>query len=190
MKKISKAKKASLIVSLATVLLGIVLILWPGSSVELICRILGICVLIFGAAKLIGYFSDDVYRSAFRFDLVLGIFSAILGLVLIFRPDTIISLAHILVGVYVFIEGVFKVQSAVDAKRMGVSGWWALAVGAAVTVIVGLVLVFFPFDAAKTVVRAIGIALIIEGAESFFAAICAAEPANKEDISAEYRDIS
>lgn len=191
MKKISKAKNANLIVAGATVLLGVILVLCPGSSIGLVCRVMGVGALILGAAKLIGYYSDDRYRLAFQFDLALGIFSLILGAVLILRPDKIISLAHIIIGVYILIEGVFKVQTAIDAKRFGMNKWWALMAGAAASVIAGLILVFFPFTAAKTVVRVIGAALILEGGESFFTtAYTVKAKSNKEDISAEYKDIT
>ena len=191
MKKVSKAKNVNLIVAGATVLLGLILLLWPGSSIGLVCRAVGVGALILGAVKLIGYFSDDRYRLAFQFDLALGIFSLILGLVLILRPDKIVSLVQVIIGVYILVESVFKVQTALDAKRFGMNKWWALMIGAAVSVIAGLILVFCPFTAAKTVVRVIGAALIFEGAESFFTtAYTVRVKSGKEDISAEYKDIT
>ena len=49
--------------------LGILLVALPDFSAELFCRILGIIMLLFGLIKMIGYFSKDLYRLAFQFDL-------------------------------------------------------------------------------------------------------------------------
>ena len=76
---VKKAKCIHIVISAILMAVGLCLILWPVSFASLICWFIGaVCVLI-GVAKLIGYFSNDIYRLAFQFDLALGIFTILLG---------------------------------------------------------------------------------------------------------------
>ena len=55
--------------------LGLALLLWPETAAGL-CVLLGAAVIACGAVKLMGYFSDDLYRLAFQFDLAAGLLTA------------------------------------------------------------------------------------------------------------------
>ena len=52
----------------------------------------------YGAEKIIGYFSRDMYRLAFQFDLALGIFVAIIGVILLLRPGRVLERVDFIVG--------------------------------------------------------------------------------------------
>ena len=53
--------------------LGVYFIVKPENSVTTIGLIIGIALIVFGGVKLVGYFSRDLYRLAFQFDLQFGI---------------------------------------------------------------------------------------------------------------------
>ena len=63
------AKVGYIVMSALFCVLGAVLLIWPDVSVRWIGRLLGIGMLIFGAVKLVGYFSRDLFRLAFQYDL-------------------------------------------------------------------------------------------------------------------------
>ena len=52
--------------------LGVVLFVWPGVSVAVIGELLGIGMIVFGAVKVAGYLSRDLFRLAFQYDLAFG----------------------------------------------------------------------------------------------------------------------
>lgn len=58
-----------IIISAVLCVLGAVLIAFPDFSVSLLGVICGITMIVFGIVKLTGYFSKDLYRLAFQYDL-------------------------------------------------------------------------------------------------------------------------
>ena len=66
------AKIGYIIISVALCVLGIVLIAVPGFSAKALGIICGILLILFGAVRIAGYFSRDLYRLAFQYDLPLG----------------------------------------------------------------------------------------------------------------------
>ncbi len=85
------AKIGYLVISVLFCVLGIVLIAAPGTSVVWLGRLLGIGMIVFGAIKLVGYFSRDLFRLAFQYDLAFGILLIALGIVTLARPGGAMS---------------------------------------------------------------------------------------------------
>lgn len=80
---IRAARMGYLLISVLLCLQGIVLIAFPNCSVILLCRLGGGVMALFGAVKIIGYCSRDLYRLAFQFDLAFGMLLMTLGVILI-----------------------------------------------------------------------------------------------------------
>ena len=93
------------------------------------------------AVKIVGYFTKDIFQLAFQFDFALGIISAILGAVLIFRTSYMVEILSVCVGIFILIDGALKLQTAVDAKKFGIENWWLILVIALLVSIVGINLV-------------------------------------------------
>lgn len=160
---VKRAKLTHIVISAILFGVGLCLAVWPSASARLICWLVGgICVLV-GVAKLIGYFSNDIYRLAFQFDLALGIFTIVLGVVLLTRPDGVIAFVPALTGVYIIVDSVFKLQTAFDARRFGLRKWWAIFIGAILSGLFGLLLVLDPFEGARLLVVFLGVSLMLDG---------------------------
>ena len=84
------AKIGYIVMSLILCVLGTVLIAVPDFSLTAVGVICGAVMIVFGIIRLIGYFSKDLYRLAFQYDLTLGIVMIILGAVMLFRPGSLI----------------------------------------------------------------------------------------------------
>ena len=72
-KYIQAAKFGYIIVSSLLCILGAALMADPGFSVLLLCRLSGLLLVLFGAIRIVGYVSKDLYRLAFQYDLAFGI---------------------------------------------------------------------------------------------------------------------
>ena len=90
-KALRTAKIGYIIISAILCALGILLIAKPDMSLSLIGVIVGIVLIVFGVIKLIGYFSKDLYRLAFQFDLAFGILLIALSVVILIQ----IGRAHV-----------------------------------------------------------------------------------------------
>lgn len=157
------AKAGYIVMSLVFCAAGIACIANPGLSAAVIGRVLGAAMILFGAVKLVGYFSRDLYRLAFQYDLGFGLLLMALGVLVLIRPAGVLDFLFTALGIVVLTDGLYKVQIAVDAKRFGIPAWWltlALAVAAGA---VGLALVFRPWDSARLLTILLGAALLAEG---------------------------
>ena len=120
-KFISRIKFAYSAVSIALILLGLCFAVLPEISAVTMCYCLGIIVIVFGIIKIMGYFSKDVYRLAFQFDLAFGIAMIICGTVTLINPRILLGMFPVFIGIFVLVDGLFKIQTAFDSKRFGLS---------------------------------------------------------------------
>lgn len=161
-------KRTYILLCLIFVLSGICMIIYPVLFAYAICYVLGgICVL-YGIMRLVGYFSKDLYKIAFQFDLALGIASVILGCALIFCSKEILSFIPLIIGVFTLISAALKIQSAFDAKKFGLKKWWVLLVFSLLTLGLGLFLIVCPFKSMALLIVMLGITLMTDGIQSLF----------------------
>ena len=66
------AKIGYIVTSVLFCIVGILFIAKPEISTRMIGIGIGVATIVFGIVKLIGYFSKDLYRLAFQFDLEFG----------------------------------------------------------------------------------------------------------------------
>lgn len=84
------------------------------------------------------------------------------------------SFLSVVVGIFILVDCVFKLQIVLDTRRMGVSSWWVTLLFTVVSLIFGVLLVFDPFSGQQVLVVILGVALIAEGLQNLCAAIYAA----------------
>ena len=157
------AKTGYIVMSLVFCAAGVLFIVKPDLSASLIGWALGIAMILFGTVKLVGYFSRDLYRLAFQYDLGFGLLLIALGALVLARPVGVLDFLFTALGVAVLTDGLYKVQIAVDARRFGISTWWLTLALAAATGGVGLALVFRPWDSVRLLTILLGAALLAEG---------------------------
>lgn len=157
------AKTGYIVMSLLSCAAGALFIAKPGLSAAAISRALGIAMIGFGIVKLVGYFSKDLYRLAFQYDLGFGLLLMALGALVLAKPGGVLDFIFIALGIAILADGLFKVQIAVDSRRFGISTWWLTLALAIATGIVGLALVFRPWDSARLLTVLLGAALLAEG---------------------------
>ena len=157
------AKIGYVVISVLFCVLGIVLIASPETSVVWLGRLLGIGMIVFGIIKLVGYFSRDLFRLAFQYDLAFGILLIALGIVTLARPNGAMSFLCIVFGIPVLADGLFKIQIAMDAKPFGIRKWWLILVAAILTGIFGLLLIIRPGESLQVLTVLLGVSLIWDG---------------------------
>ena len=172
------AKVGYIVMSALFCVLGAVLLIRPDVSVRWIGRLLGIGMLIFGEARpaanevLAGYFSRDLFRLAFQYDLAFGLLLMALGTVTLCHPGDAMSFLCVMFGIPVLADGLFKIQIALDSRRFGIRTWWLVMVLAALTCVIGVLLVFRPWDGAQVLTMLMGISLLLDGILNLSVALC------------------
>ena len=157
------AKTGYVVMSIVFCVVGVLFIALPARSAVMIGRVLGAAMAAFGAVKLVGYFSRDLYRLAFQYDLEFGILLIALGVIVLLRTNGVMDFICIAAGVSILADGLFKIQIAIDARRFGIRDWWLILILAVVTGGVGLLLVFRPWESVQVRTVLLGAALLAEG---------------------------
>ena len=165
------AKVGYIVMSLVFCGVGAAFILRPEPSMAVIGRALGIALVVFGGVKLVGYFSGDLFRLAFQYDLAFGILLIALGAVILLKPEGALDFIFAALGIAIFSDGLFKVQIALDSKRFGIRSWWLIADLALVTGAIGLALVFRPWESGVLLTELLGASLLCEGVLSLCVAL-------------------
>lgn len=157
------AKTGYIVMSVVFCVVGALFIVLPGQSAVLIGRVLGVAMAAFGIIKLVGYFSRDLFRLAFQYDLEFGILLIALGVLVLLRTENVMDFICIAMGVAILADGLFKIQISIDSRRFGIRKWWLILVLAVLTGAVGLLLVFRPWESVQVLTTLLGVALLAEG---------------------------
>lgn len=152
-------------------ILGVLLLLFPQTSMRTLCWLLGGVAALAGIFTILLYLLRDVRENFLRDDLMLGILEIALGIFLLWKTDLALSLAPVLAGVVVIVSGLVKLQAGVDMARLHCGGWWIVLLLAAVSVALGIVLLANPFDAAAVLFMVLGIGLIYSAASDIITAV-------------------
>ena len=165
------AKIGYIVMSVMFCIAGALFIALPDISITMIGISMGIAMIVFGIAKLVGYFSRDLFRLAFQFDLELGILLLVLGLIVLIRPDDLMSFICIALGISILTDGLFKVQIALDSKRFGIKSWWVILALAVVAGTIGVFLIFRSAKSAQFLTVLLGVSILAEGILNLYTVI-------------------
>ena len=163
LKTVRAAKISYIVMSVLFCVLGVVLLVTHEMSVSVLGVLVGAMLIAFGIVKLIGYFSRDLYRLAFQFDLAIGLFLAIIGvLTLIVGSKDPLGTVR-LFGIYIFIDGLLKLQTAFDAKKFGIARWLVILLTAILMVGVGIVGLLASYLEQISQLIVLDVALMLDG---------------------------
>lgn len=180
MKYLKKVKIAYLIACVLFMLVGLLLCFFPKFSLVAICYIVGAVSVAFGIVKIFAYFSEDKYNIAFQFDLALGIFSIIIGLIILCHPKWIMSVFPVIIGILTLVESLFSFQTSIDAKRFGFAKWFVLLISSLLSAAFGIILIFNPFESSLVITAFYGVSIFLTGLEKMIITIYTTQKIKKE----------
>ena len=187
------AKTGYIIMSAVFCVVGVLFIALPERSALAVGRALGAAMIIFGVIKLVGYFSRDLFRLAFQYDLEFGILLIALGLISLLRTSNVMDFICVAMGIAILADGLFKIQISVDARRFGIASWWLVLLLAVAAGAVGLVLIFRPWESAQLLTVLLGLALLAEGVLNLCVALSTVKIVKNQQpdvIETEYYEVS
>lgn len=160
---LKKLKTNVVISALLCVLLGLVLAIWPGMSMHIVCVAIGSVLILGGVIRLAeSFFARDGSMYS-QMNMIVGIIFTVVGIWIVIKPEKVLSIIPIIVGIVIAIHGLNNLQQSFTLCREKYDKWWvALLLGLA-TVGFGALLIFRPFAALDTAVMLIGIFLIYDG---------------------------
>lgn len=166
--RFEKLSRNNTLLSIVMVLLGLVLFIWPGQTLELAAKILGIGLLVGAAVSGVNWYYDRHKVSAGYTTLAVAIVCLVAGIIVLVAPRGVVSLLPKLIGAAVLLNGIVNLAQAVELRRFASGGWTPAMVMAALTIALGIFLLVFSFSAMKMAVMAIGGVCVYNGASNLW----------------------
>lgn len=158
-----KALKKNKVVSAVLVtFIGLLLVIWPGTALILICRIIGVCALIGGAVGVIMFFTTNIRTPGIIGGLTGGLLLLIVGIWILIRPDILASVLPMVLGFLIIVSGMINLADCVTIKRQDGSVVASLIM-AVITIILGIVIITHAFGTSKLFFRLLGIVMMYDG---------------------------
>ena len=164
----------NLLVCVAEILIGALLLLNPLGFTSTVLIALGILAAVLGAIRLLGYFRAPPERAAEGGGLVTGLVLLLAGLFCIFRWEWFVVTFPILTvvyGVLTLVNGLNKLQWAVDALRLHQRFWYVAMIGAVLTLLFAGLILINPFTSTAFLWTFIAISLIVEAVMDLFSLV-------------------
>lgn len=164
MEQLLKRVKTNVVISsILCVILGLVLVFWPGLSIRIVCTAVGVVLIVTGVTRMIDYFAVRDGSMYSQINLIFGIVLVVVGVWISVKPDKVLAIIPIIVGIVIVIHGLQNIKQAMELWRDKYTKWWVACILGVLTVGFGVLLIYRPFTAIDTVVMLIGFFLIYDG---------------------------
>ena len=153
----------AILTALIYVVAGAILIIFPDKVQNVICNIIGLVGIILGVIRIFMYLSVEVQDAIYRNDFVEGIVLILIGILVIYQKTIIQSLIPFIVAIVIIVDGFVKLQDCIDAKRLGYDKSYIYVIFAAISIIVGLIVMFNLVDTGNILFQILGGGLVYCG---------------------------
>ena len=155
-KLFKKFFRSSMITSLVLVAFGIMLIMKSEATIITISYVLGGILVALGVLAVIKFIQGTNKENKNELDIVYGVVTVILGVLIITHPQAIASIIPLVLGVAIVISSSTKLQYAFELKANNNSLWKATMVVSIISTLCGILLLFNPFKGAVILTKIIG----------------------------------
>ncbi|MGW2645063.1 HdeD family acid-resistance protein [Streptomyces sp. NPDC001393] len=150
-----------LVTGIASLVLGVLVLVWPGASLLAAGVLFGIYLVISGIFQLVAAFGTHRATSLRVLAFISGALSIVLGLFCFRGPMQSILLLALWIGIGWLIRGITQTLAALHDPRMPARGWQIFL--GVVTFIAGIVLIDSPFRSVAVLTLVAGIWLVAVG---------------------------
>jgi len=151
----------SLVFTFVLLAFGILLIFESEATIISLSYIIGGILIAVGILALIKFATAKEKQFSSDLDIIYGIVTIVLGILVITNPRAIASIIPFVIGVGILISGGSKLLSAMQLKHSGIAIWKSTMIMAILSTLCGVVLIFNPFGGAVLIARIIGIVIVI-----------------------------
>ena len=144
-----------ILMPLVSIVLGIYLIMQPGAATVALCSLIGWLILLAGAAGAVN--SVTFQRATFMTSPLLPV--SVAGMIV-----------GLIICVFLMIQGMTSIQTAVNRKRWGDTLWWVPLIIGIACVLLGVYALFAPGASTALMMRIAGIMLAFSGVVNMIAA--------------------
>lgn len=151
-----------IILSVLYIVGGVLMFVFPDVTIASLGIALGACMLAYGVARIIIYFTKDHFTGFMQMDLTVGVTLAALGAFMLLHRDFVETVFPFAVSILLLIGAISKLQYSIDLRRMGALRWPVLLACAIILSVLGAILLYNPFKE-KVMCGYIAACIILEG---------------------------
>ena len=155
-KQIKNYLNASIAVSIAFVILGLIFIVWPGTSLDVIRWIISIAALAIGAYLIAFDFTRERNFSLLNVSLI-GTLLVILGVVFAINPD-VMNIFPVILGAWFVVSAVSACK--VTTRLKGTQAYLPSLIAAVLSLVAGIVLIINPWAGSEAMMMFVGIVMV------------------------------
>lgn len=155
------AASTAIIASLAYLVLGFIMMLFPSSISSVLCYTLGIVMTVYGLFNIISFFINKEY--GLYFELIIGVLATAFGIFTLFSPRIIVDIIFVTIGIIIIIDSLMDIKHSFQLKALGMKYWWICTAVSVSVIILGLCTIFFPSFFGDFLIFLLGIIMIYEG---------------------------
>jgi uncharacterized membrane protein HdeD (DUF308 family) len=155
--------KWKLVAGLLTIVLGAIVLAWPGPTILVASTLFGVYLLVSGLAELFMAFTLPRSAATRVLLFISGALSVVLAILSFrhFGDAYAVLLLSLWIGIGFIFQGVAGVAAGIGESDLPGRGWYVVA--GIVSVLAGLVVLVWPFDSIAVLTLAAGIWLVIIG---------------------------
>ena len=155
------AVSTAIIASLAYLVLGFIMMLFPSSISNVLCYTLGIVLTVYGLFNIISFFINKEF--GLYLELIVGVIATAFGIFTLFTPSIIVNIIFVTIGIIIIIDSLMDIKHSFQLKALGMKYWWICTAVSVSVIILGLCTIFFPSFFGDFLIFLLGIIMIYEG---------------------------
>ena len=163
MKKVSDALKNYIVDAILLIALGLVMLIWPQWSLQIIFKWVGIGFIVMGLVKGLIYFSRKEKKERSASDLLVGCLQLAVGIFAIAKAEVLASHFPIVAAILLAYGAIMMIVRAVKMKDGDQKTFILSLVLGIVTLVLAVVVFAHPAMLANLMMQTAGIAMIVEG---------------------------
>ncbi|MFD7433974.1 HdeD family acid-resistance protein [Streptomyces sp. NPDC059861] len=145
--------------ALATLVPGIIVLVWPDGTLHVLAVVIGLYLLVIGAFRFVAVFAQE--RGERLTGLLLAVLYVLAGVLCLRNPLQTIAALSLIVGIVWLVTGMLTAYAALATKALPHRGV-VLAAGA-LGVVAGVVVLSLPTESAVALTRLLGLWLVLLG---------------------------
>lgn len=151
-----------IIFAAGAMLIGIILLVWPSTSLLIMGKCVGAFLALGGLAAAFMFFRDHESATCSLL-LVMAAVMLICGIVIFLHPQDLVKLIPTIMGILVMISGLINLGETFVLTRNKYGKWWISLIVSIVTIAAGIFLVRNAFNLASLITRIAGGILVFDG---------------------------
>jgi len=132
MKKLQFARSGYIGISCVFYAAAVIYLLFPSLPPMALSCFSAVILILYGVIKIVGFFSEDLYCLAFRYDMAFGLLLMVAGVLLLVKNISVAQYLTPGLGWMALLDNLFHIQMSKEARDFGIKEW-KLVLGLSVT---------------------------------------------------------